>query len=261
MIFEQLKNLIIIFWSTMLIVLISPTASGSDQKEEEIGREIVALYLGAAPLIDNPETLQYVNTLGQYIVQFTSEVNRDRNWAFGVLETDSINAFAAPGGYILITQGLLDLIETEDQLAFILAHEVSHVVKQHHLKVIQRQAQMKQVIARMQGNMSVPNELFNELSDVYKDFAIKGLDKNAEHEADIDGTLLATRAGFSSYAGQEVLFILADFYKDGNETELFYKTHPHPLTRIDELTTQFSDGLDKFAANSTASSAFRRLKR
>ena len=261
MIFNRTKKLLLTFLHTILAIILSSNVWGSDQKkEEEIGREVIALYLDAAPLIGDTEKLQYVNTLGQYIVQFVPSAERHRDWMFGVIETDSVNAFAAPGGYILITRGLLKLMETEDQLAFILAHEISHVVKQHHLKVIQRQSQMLEVISTMQGNMSRSNELFRELSSIYRDFATKGLDKNAEHEADLDGTLLATRAGFNSYSGQEVLFILSEFYKDGNEAELFFKTHPHPLTRIDQLTERLPKQLEKFATNSTPSSAFRRIK-
>lgn len=258
MTFKRLLSGLKVLIVTISIALTPTTVFGSEEKA--IGREIVSLYLDAAPLIDHEQTLQYVNTLGQYIAQFTPKVNPKRNWTFGVLKTDSINAFAAPGGYVLITLGLLNLLETEDQLAFILAHEMSHVVKQHHLKVVQRQAQAQRVIAKMQKNMKSQNRLFDALSEVYKDFATKGLDKTAEHEADLDGALLATRAGFNSYAGQEVMFILAEFYQAGNKAELFYKTHPHPLTRIDMLTTHLSTSLELSSSNSIPSSAFQRQK-
>ena len=233
---------------------------GYSEKESEIGREVVALYLGAAPLIEDTKTLEYINALGQHIVQFVPSAETHRDWTFGVIDSSSVNAFAAPGGYVLITRGLLDLMETEDQLAFILAHEISHVVKQHHLKVIQKQVQMLEVISKMQGYMPGSNDLFKELSGIYRDFATKGLDKNAEHEADLDGTLLMTRAGFNSYSGQAILFILSEFYKKGKEAELFFKTHPHPLVRIDRLTELLPDQLEKFATNSEPSSAFRQLK-
>jgi predicted Zn-dependent protease len=242
------------------LVTLSLNANAINEQERKVGREIVATYLGAAPLIDDTKKLQYVNTLGQHLVQFTPQPYRNAVWLFGVINTKSINAFAAPGGYILITQGLFDLVETEDQLAFILAHEISHVVKQHHLAVIQKQSKMKQVIAKMQNNVTKNNDMFSDLSDVYKDFAIKGLDKTAEYEADLDGTVLATKAGFNSYAGYELLYILSDFHANGKSSELFFKTHPHPLTRIDELTNKITEALDKYAINSKPSSAFKRLR-
>jgi len=262
MIFKQVTRLLIICFHVVFAIFL-PSSAWADEnvKEREIGREVIALYLDAAPLIDDTETLKYVNTLGKHIAKFASEKGPIRNWTFGVINTASINAFAAPGGYVLITQGLLDLIETEDQLAFVLAHEISHIVEEHHLTVIRKQSKMLELIAKMQNNVSSANRIFTEMSGVYRDFAAKGLDKRAEHEADLDGTILAARAGFNTYAGHELLFILSDFHASGNQAELFFKTHPHPLSRIDELAGQITDELDNFAINSNPSSAFRRLKR
>jgi predicted Zn-dependent protease len=253
-------NLPVIMISAFVLTLMPFSLMGSSEKESKVGREAVALYLGAAPLVKDLKTLKYVNSLGLYLLQFVPPEERIREWTFGVIETESVNAFTTPGGYVLITQGLLNLTETEDQLAFILSHEISHVIKEHHLKVIQKQETMLRVVERMQGNMDSSNTLFEELNDIYRDFAIKGLDKKAEHEADLDGTLLVTRAGFNSYSGHEVLFLLSEFYKQGNETGLFFKTHPHPLARIDLLNKMLPDYLEDFAHNSEASSAFRALK-
>ncbi len=235
--------------------------AAAGDEESEIGREVVALYLGAAPLINDKKILEYVNTLGQHIVSFVPKSEQTRDWRFGVIESSGVNAFAAPGGYILITRGLLNLTETEDQLAFILAHEISHVVKRHHLKVIQKQKQMSRLLSKMQSNMKESNELFQGLSGVYRDFATKGLDKNAEHEADLDGSLLAARAGFNLMSGQELLFILSEFYRDGNEAQLFFKTHPHPLSRVDKLSESLPTQIEKFAVDSDPSSGYRDLKR
>lgn len=243
------------------IFFASNTCTAEILTEQEIGREVIALYLDATPLIDDNETLEYVNTLGNYISNFISKKKPKRNWTFGVIDTASINAFAAPGGYVLITKGLLDLIETEDQLAFVLAHEISHIVEEHHLTVIRKQSKMLALISKMQNNVSDENKMFTEVSGVYRDFASKGLDKRAEYEADFDGTILAARAGFNAYAGHELLFILSDFYASGNQAELFFKTHPNPLSRIDELVGQITEELDHFAINSSSSSAFERLKR
>ena len=109
--------------------------------------------------------------------------------------------------------------------------------------------------------MKESNELFQDLSGVYRDFATKGLDKNAEHEADLDGSLLAARAGFNLMSGQELLFILSEFYQDGNEAQLFFKTHPHPLSRVDKLSESLPTQIEKFAVDSNPSSGYRDLKR
>jgi len=258
--FSPVNSIVLIVLPWILLAGGTSSLAGAIDEESEIGREVVALYLGAAPLIKDRKTLEYINTLGQHIIRFVPLADRDRDWTFGVIESGSVNAFATPGGYVLITRGLLELTETEDQLAFILAHEISHVLKKHHLKVIQKQKKMRDLLSKMQGNMSGPNELFQELSGVYRDFATKGLDKNAEHEADLDGSLLAARAGFNSHSGQEVLFLLSEFYSKGNQTELFFKTHPHPLDRIDRLSDLLPLELEKFASDSRTSSGFGRVR-
>ena len=245
----------------VLLATYFPCAHAEGAKsEKDVGRDIVALFLGAAPLLAETETQEYINTLGHHIVGFLPDNQRARDWTFGVIETDSVNAFAAPGGYILITQGLLDLTETEDQLAFILAHEISHVVKEHHLSVIRKQSKLLSVVSRMQGKMTNQSDTFSELSGIYRDFATRGLDKKAEYEADLDGTVLATKAGYNSHASMELLYVLSRYYDDGNESELFFKTHPHPLTRVDLLIDLLPSAFEDYAVNSRPSSAFERLK-
>ena len=122
----------------MLIVF--DTAQNQTKSEREAGEEIVAVYLGAAPLTQNSNLNRYVSLVGTRVA---SKSDRSAlTWTFGVLASDSVNAFSAPGGYILVTEGLLRMLETEDELAAVLAHEVAHVVRQHHhWKIIQKQQQ------------------------------------------------------------------------------------------------------------------------
>ena len=87
----------------------------STDDEVDIGRKLMSGLLGAAPLVDNPVMQQYVNDIGYWIA---SQSGRDKlPWRFGVIDSAGINAFAAPGGYIVITLGLFDLLENEAQLA------------------------------------------------------------------------------------------------------------------------------------------------
>ena len=254
---RKLRKLILLFF----FISFYAVSSTNDIDEIELGGEIVARYLGAAPLIKDRSSLNYINSLGQYLIQSLPPDGRDRQWFFGLVETDSVNAFAAPGGYVLITKGLFDLLESEDQIAFVLAHEISHVVKKHHVKVIKDQRRMEKLISTMQEKISRPNELLSDMNSLFKDFATKGLDKSAEYEADLDGALLAARAGFNSFAGHEVLLILSEFYAKGNEAELFFKTHPHPLRRIDMLNEQLPASFEDYGYDSEPSSSFKELRK
>ncbi|HLD10363.1 MAG TPA: M48 family metalloprotease, partial [Methylophilaceae bacterium] len=104
-----------------------------DEKGEvEIGDGVAANLLGAAPLVQDDKLQAYVNRLGWWLVQQTERP--ELAWHFGVLDTDSVNAFAAPGGYVFVTRGLLLRMRNEAELAGVMAHEISHVLKRHHLQ-------------------------------------------------------------------------------------------------------------------------------
>src|SRR5690606_26282584 len=109
------------------------------QSEVDIGKGVAANLLGAAPLVKDEKLQAYVNRLGWWLVQHTERT--DLVWHFGVLDTDSLNAFAAPGGYVFITRGLLLNMRNEAELAGVLAHEIAHVLQRHHLAAIQKNAQ------------------------------------------------------------------------------------------------------------------------
>ncbi len=104
------------------------------QEEARMGEESAALLLGAAPLVQNPGLQRYVNQVGQWIALQTGR--HDVQWRFGVLETENINAFAAPAGYVFVTKGLLQRLQNESELAGVLAHEISHVIMGHYVQTM-----------------------------------------------------------------------------------------------------------------------------
>ena len=110
----------------------------SKKAEVQMGQGIAAKILGATPLVNDPELQQYVNRVGKWIALQTERPNLA--WRFGIIDTDTINAFAAPGGYILITRGLLMMLHDESELAGVLAHEISHTVRKHALRTIRKQS-------------------------------------------------------------------------------------------------------------------------
>jgi predicted Zn-dependent protease len=108
----------------------------SAEEEVQIGRRLAGNLLGAAPLAKDERLQRYVNRVGRWVA---SQGERpDLKWHFGVLESADVNAFALPGGYVFITQGLFDLMSDEAELAGVLGHEIAHVMLQHHLKVLKQ---------------------------------------------------------------------------------------------------------------------------
>ena len=207
-------------------------AAGMDEKDEiAVGREVAGRTLGAAPLVPDPELQAYVNRVGRWIAMQTERP--DLPWHFGVLDTSSVNAFAAPGGYVLITRGLYEMLDSEAQLAGVLGHEIGHIVQRHHVKVMQQSAAVS-AGARM-AQRSDRSVLVNNLIGTGAEVFARGLDKSAEFEADRIGVVLAARAGYSPYGLVEVLHKLAARAADDASLALLFKTHPAAGERLAQL--------------------------
>ena len=114
------------------------TTEIDEPREIEIGEGVASNLLGAAPLVANANLQKYVNLIGRWLASQTERP--DLPWNFGVLDSANVNAFATPGGSVFITRGLLQKMHSEAELAGVLAHEISHVLRKHHLKAIQKNA-------------------------------------------------------------------------------------------------------------------------
>ncbi|HEX2546146.1 MAG TPA: M48 family metalloprotease, partial [Ramlibacter sp.] len=121
-----------------LIQMLSESVDRIDEpKEIEIGRQLAAVLLGSKPLHPDLALQRYVNRLGRWISLQSTRPNLP--WTFGVLDDPGFNAFAAPGGYVFVTKGLVDRVD-EAELAGILAHEITHVTGKHHLQALAARA-------------------------------------------------------------------------------------------------------------------------
>ncbi len=103
----------------------------STDEEIALGEGLAAGFLGAAPLRQDPNLQRYVNRVGKWLAMHSERP--DLPWTFGVVDTETVNAFAMPGGTVLITYGLVKRLGNESELAGALAHEIAHVVKKHQL--------------------------------------------------------------------------------------------------------------------------------
>ena len=160
-------------------------------KEKEIGFGIAATIAGRYRLIDNAAVNEYVSLVGATVAQ-QSIRGGDVEFHFGVLDTDDVNAFAAPGGYILITRGALALMQSEAELAGVLAHEVAHVDEKHVLDGIRQQGVMNTATEEAQ----VSGALLDAISGAGASLLFGGLSREAEEEADSLGMLYASASGY-----------------------------------------------------------------
>ena len=104
------------------------------EAELELGRNMAGRLLAASEPLQNKKVVDYVNEVGLYVARYSDAP--DRRYLFEVLNDESPNAYACPGGYVFVTVGALRLAESESELAGILGHEIAHVGKQHVLKAL-----------------------------------------------------------------------------------------------------------------------------
>lgn len=100
--------------------------------EVRFGQSISARILGQFPLIGNQSLNTYVNLVGKSLAMHSSR--DDIHFRFAILDTDFINAYSAPGGYVFITKGAIDAMQDEAELAAVLAHEIAHITEKHIVK-------------------------------------------------------------------------------------------------------------------------------
>ena len=221
-----------------------------EPEEIQIGQSMTETLLGARPLYDDAEMQRYVNEVGLWVARQSERPNLP--WHFGINDSDHINAFAAPGGYVIITKGMLKQLRNEAELAGVLGHEVAHVNQKHHLKALRKTAfanLLGEGVAGATNNKQA--ELVKQLAGPTKELYARGLDKSDEFEADRMGVVLATRAGYDPYGLPAVLTTLASADPRDNYLTLLYKTHPLPQVRLDKVAPGLTT-LDSFMAPQNA---------
>lgn len=224
------------------------TADFTEPQEITLGQGIASNLLGSAPLLASPPVQQYINRVGLWLALQTERP--DLPWQFAVLDDKGINAFAAPGGYIFITKGLLLRMKNEAELAGVLAHEMSHVLKKHHLQAIKKSARASLMAdfaaeaLQHQGANPALTKLVSAGTEIYA----RGLDKEDEFEADRMGVVIAARGGYDPYGLPAMLQILQGINPQDSGLALMFKTHPALTDRLDLLDKLMAGPFDRFEA-------------
>jgi beta-barrel assembly-enhancing protease len=224
--------------------------AGPDEDEERaLGQNIAATLLGASKPLANRKVQRYVNRVGLWVA--LQGGRPDLPWRFAVLDNGNVNAFAAPGGYVFITRGLLDQLQTEAELAGALAHEIAHVELKHHLKAMRKESGMKlagrgaALLMKKDGTAGdLDPQRMAQVAGIARNLYARGLDKSDEYEADRLGALLAARAGYDPFGLAQVLQTLDSLNPSASGVALLFKTHPKPADRLAELDRRLGAQLD-----------------
>lgn len=217
-----------------------------DKEEAALGLEMVPMLMGQQKLVDDAALQQYVNKVGRWIAQQSERPGLP--WHFGVIDSDAVNAFAVPGGYIFITRGMLVLLESESELAGVLGHEISHVVRKHHLRWVymnqQMQSSMQQTqeaIRKYNPSMLPQMQRMDQVMQKQAAFLNSGpmrstLTQSEEMQADTDGATLAWRAGYDAYGLVSALQRFEAYQRPRYAAlQTGLRDHPEPVRRLKML--------------------------
>lgn len=206
-------------------------------EELELGPALAGRVLGAAPLWNNPEAQKRVNLVGRWVASQTARP--ELPWTFGVIDDGEINAYAAPGGYILVTRGLYGLIDSDAELAAVIAHELGHVVQRDHYEVIRKQEMAKVgkdiAMAQVRPQGIAANFARDYVNQHGAAVMMSSLDRDAEYRADEAAGVYLARAGFDPLAFYAVLQKMAALGTHPARMAQLYRTHPPLAGRMDRI--------------------------
>jgi predicted Zn-dependent protease len=214
----------------------------NDSEEHYVGRAVAARILTNYPLYQNPVVTEYVNKVGQTVARKSPRPTTFRGYHFAVLDTQEINAFACPGGIILITRGMFKNCATEDELAAVLAHEVAHVAHKDGVNSISK-ARWTEVLTTLgteaakqyAGPAGSLVTLFEgSIDDVFKTIVVNGYSREAEMEADKEAVVILGKAGYNPAA----LVVVLEKMGSKGGTGGIMKTHPPSSERLAQVKAQ-----------------------
>ena len=201
-----------------------------DSSEEVVlGEQLAAKLIGSMKLVKQPDLQRYVNSVGKALAD--GGERKELSWRFGVVSSESVNAFALPGGIVLISSGLYRLLESEEVagLGQLASSQVSK-------------------------DSRIADTILSRATEVIA----RGLDKDAEYEADRDGIVLAARGGYDVTALLNVLEKLAALNGGATGGSLMFSTHPTPEARLEALANAATEEMDVAAEPSPAASRIQK---
>src|SRR5262245_2511830 len=149
----------------------------TEAEEQDLGKQVSAKIRTRYGVVQDAAVHKYVSLVGLAMAQGSTRPNLP--WTFIVLDTDGVNAFAAPGGYVHVTKGLLALIKNESELAGVIGHEIVHITEKHTIRAIQKSKTVQMGAAEtLSGSSSLMQLAVNATYDNIVDKGFGRADEN-----------------------------------------------------------------------------------
>ncbi len=230
----------------------------STQQEVQIGQQYAAQVNSQLPMVNDASLLSYVRSLGE---QIASHGRRNLDWHFYIVNTDEVNAFALPGGFVYVNRGLIDHASNMSELAGVLAHEISHVELRHSAKQLEREQAANVAVTLPYILMGrTPSTAERAAIQVGGSAVFASYSREAEGEADANAVPLLVKSGIDPH-GLVTMFqeLLREQQAQPSVVAQWFSTHPTTQQRITDVRQE----LQRYPSSSrllTHSSAFQRFK-
>jgi predicted Zn-dependent protease len=222
----------------------------TDEEEQKLGAAVSERIRQRYGVVQDPAVHKYVTLVGAVLAQASDRPNLP--WKFIVLDTDGVNALAAPGGYVHITRGALSLMKNEAQLAGVLGHEIIHITEKHTMKAIQKG---KMVQMGTSETLSNSPALFSKFVDKATEGVMAGFGRGEELEADEKGVLVANKVGYSPKGLSDFLTTIKERNSGSSEKQGLFASHPEMDDRLKKLEKKIAD--TKLTAAATVEARFQ----
>ncbi|HQZ39131.1 MAG TPA: M48 family metalloprotease [Vicinamibacterales bacterium] len=225
----------------------------TDQEEAQLGAAVSERIRTRYGVVQDAAVHRYLAMVGGVLA--AASTRPALPWTFIVLDTDGVNAFAAPGGYVHVTRGALALIQDESELAGVLGHEIIHVTEKHTIRSIQKSKAVQMGAAETLSGSSALLE--KAVTATYDNIVDKGFGREEENEADEKGLELANRVGYAPSGLGEFLTRLKDRNKDATEKRGLFASHPEMQSRLDNLKKEIA--AKKLASTATLADRYKKF--
>jgi predicted Zn-dependent protease len=206
----------------------------SEAQEIELGRQAARQVEQTIGLVDDPELQDYVQRVGAELAAASERPSLP--WRFGVVDDPTPNAFALPGGPVYLTRGMINLMDSEAELASVLGHEIGHITARHAVSMISRQ-QLTQLGLGLGGVFYPAIQPFGQVLGAGLELLFLKYGRDAERQADTLGFRYARR---ENYNLDEMVDVFASLERLGELDERsplpsWLATHPEPGARIEHV--------------------------
>ncbi|MDQ3068946.1 MAG: M48 family metalloprotease [Acidobacteriota bacterium] len=212
----------------------------SDEEKREIGLKISAQLRERYGVVQDARVTKYVSLVGMTVARASKSPSLA--WQFIVLDTDAVNAYAAPGGVVHITRGALGVLQSEAELAGVLGHEIGHITADHTIAAIR-----KGKLVELGANATRSQVLDLVANKGYSLVFENAFDRGDEIDADKTSVESAGKAGYAPAALSSFLAALAERNKNVKEPNGLFASHP--------LIKERTDRIAKFAKDAKLTSA------